>query len=65
MLKQSMEQTMSDRNPKLVQELSSLIENLIGRLDFGTVELTFHQGQLVQLEKREKVRFDQPANPNR
>ncbi len=56
---------MSDSNPKLVQELSSLIENLIGKLDFGTVELTFHQGHLVQLEKREKVRFEKPADPNR
>ncbi|ERS81057.1 hypothetical protein Q672_07010 [Marinobacter sp. EVN1] len=49
---------MSDSNPRLVQELSSLIESLIGKMDFGTVELTFHQGQLVQLEKREKVRFE-------
>lgn len=56
---------MSDSNPKLVQELSSLIESLAGKLDFGTVELTFHQGQLVQLEKREKVRFEKPADPNR
>lgn len=54
---------MSDSNPRLVQELSSLIENLIGRLDFGTVELTFHQGQLVQLEKREKVRFEKSTGP--
>jgi hypothetical protein len=60
-----MERPMSDSNPRLVQELSSLIESLIGKLDFGTVELTFHQGQLVQLEKREKVRFEKPADPNR
>ncbi|HCW91977.1 MAG TPA: DUF2292 domain-containing protein [Marinobacter sp.] len=53
---------MSESNPKLVQELSGLIESLIGKLDFGTVELTFHQGQLVQLEKREKVRFEKPAD---
>jgi hypothetical protein len=53
-----MEIKMSDSNPRLVQELSSLIESLIGKMDFGTVELTFHQGQLVQLEKREKVRFE-------
>jgi hypothetical protein len=56
-----MEIKMSDSNPRLVQELSSLIENLIGRLDFGTVELTFHQGQLVQLEKREKMRFEKSS----
>ncbi|MBT00035.1 MAG: DUF2292 domain-containing protein [Oceanospirillaceae bacterium] len=56
---------MSDSNPRLIEELSSLIESLIGKLDFGTVELTFHQGQLVQLEKREKVRFERPADPNK
>jgi hypothetical protein len=56
-----MEIKMSDSNPRLVQELSSLIENLIGKLDFGTVELTFHQGQLVQLEKREKMRFEKSS----
>ncbi len=49
---------MSNSNPRLVQQLSSLIESLVGKLDFGTVELTFHQGQIVQLEKREKVRFE-------
>jgi len=58
-----MEIKMSDSNPRLVQELSSLIENLIGKLDFGTVELTFHQGQIVQLEKREKVRFEKSTGP--
>jgi hypothetical protein len=59
-----MERKMSD-NPKVVQELSGVIESLIGKLDFGTVELTFHQGQLVQLEKREKVRFEKSADPQR
>jgi hypothetical protein len=29
----------------------------IGGLEYGSIELTFHQGKLVQLEKREKTRL--------
>lgn len=37
-------------------ELIALLGQLVGPLHYGTVELTFHQGRLVQLEKKEKLR---------
>jgi hypothetical protein len=42
----------------IVAELLKQLEQLIGRVEFGTVELVFHQGRLVQLEKTEKLRVD-------
>jgi hypothetical protein len=42
------------------QELETAIDNLlrvVGRPEFGSIELTFHQGRLVQFEKREKTRL--------
>lgn len=54
---------MSEAQPQLVRELSALLDSLVGKVNFGTVELTFHQGQLVQLEKREKVRFEKSVDP--
>ncbi|AAN57611.1 MAG: YezD family protein [Shewanella sp.] len=50
--KEELEQT-------LVPTLLSNLEKLLGRIEFGTVELTFHHGKLVQLEKKEKFRLDQ------
>ena len=41
-----------------VAELLKYLELLVGRVEFGKVELIFHQGRLVQLEKSEKLRVD-------
>lgn len=38
---------------RLVEEL----HRALGSLPFGTLELTFHGGKLVQIEKREKLRI--------
>lgn len=51
---------MSDavKNAEALQPLLALIEDALGHIEFGSVELIFHHGKLVQLEKHEKVRFD-------
>lgn len=43
---------------KSVAELLKQLDFLVGRVEFGKVELIFHQGRLVQLEKSEKLRVD-------
>lgn len=43
----------------VIPSLINSLEKLLGRIEFGTVELTFHHGKLVQLEKKEKIRLDQ------
>lgn len=44
-------------DPAQFDKLLVLLRQLVGPLHYGTVELTFHQGKLVQLEKKEKLRL--------
>jgi|LSQX01.2.fsa_nt_gb hypothetical protein len=48
--------TQESFDPVLLDNLLTQIYKLVGPLNYGTVELTFHQGKLVQIEKKEKVR---------
>lgn len=41
------------------QELFNNLTQLIAGLRFGTIELTIHDGRVVQIERREKIRLDQ------
>lgn len=45
----------------LLNQLLDKLEKLMGRVEFGSIELVFHQGKLVQLEKNEKLRLDKPS----
>ena len=33
-------------------------------LKFGSVEITVHNGQVVQIERKEKIRLQQPSTKN-
>ncbi len=46
------------KDPAVLEELVQLLRQVVGPLEFGSIELIFHQGKLVQLEKHEKVRFE-------
>ena len=37
--------------------------NAIKQLRFGSVEITVHDGRIVQIERKEKLRFETPAAP--
>ena len=42
------------------KQLESAVDALlkaVGPLGYGSIELTFHQGRIVQIEKREKTRL--------
>lgn len=39
--------------PELLRELREALKSI----QFGTIELVLHEGRVVQLERREKVRF--------
>ncbi len=43
---------------QLLQSLQKNLELLVGHIEFGRVELLFHQGKLVQVEKTEKLRVE-------
>lgn len=41
-------------DPALARELAVAL----GSIRYGTIELVIHEGRVVQLERREKVRFE-------
>ena len=52
---------MASRNApceKAVEEILRAVHSL----EYGTVEVTVHAGKVVQIERREKVRFDRHAD---
>ncbi|MCY1179686.1 hypothetical protein D3C76_526720 [compost metagenome] len=46
------------------QDTSSIlreVQSALNGLRFGAVEITVHNGQVVQIERKEKFRLQQPA----
>lgn len=54
-----------DRNvdPALAPEVMSQISRLLAGLRFGAIEITVHDGRVVQIERREKIRIASPESP--
>jgi hypothetical protein len=47
---------------------SEVVEEIlraITQLRFGSIEITVHEGRVTQIEKREKVRFQQENSRNK
>ncbi|EZH83920.1 MULTISPECIES: sulfur starvation response protein OscA [Pseudomonadaceae] len=40
------------------------IQTALHGLKFGSVEITVHNGQVVQIERKEKIRLQQPNTKN-
>lgn len=40
-----------------------VVRGMIRDLEFGEVQLTIHRGQVVEIRKLEKIRFEEPASP--
>jgi len=47
--------TQNQKNSEIIQEILRAIE----QLRFGSIEITVHEGRVTQIERREKVRFNQ------
>ena len=46
----------------------TLVNRIVGALDglrYGAVEVTVHDGRIVQIERKKKVRFTEPAPQRR
>ncbi|MDQ3775521.1 MAG: YezD family protein [Pseudomonadota bacterium] len=41
--------------------IESLLD-VVRQLRFGSVEITVHDGRIVQIERKEKLRFETPAS---
>lgn len=40
------------------------VQTALHGLKFGSVEITVHNGQVVQIERKEKIRLQQPSTKN-
>ncbi|MGQ0593678.1 MAG: YezD family protein [Gammaproteobacteria bacterium] len=52
--------------PRLDRDQPAWVEPLLDavrQLRFGSVEVTVHDGRIVQIERKEKLRFETPASP--
>jgi hypothetical protein len=47
----------SSREPR-VSEIATQIGEIIQEIRFGSIEITIHEGKVVQIERKEKLRFD-------
>jgi hypothetical protein len=51
--------------PLLDRDETTWVETLLDavrQLRFGSVEITVHDGRIVQIERKEKLRFETPAS---
>lgn len=43
---------------QLTTEIADQIASVLQGIRFGSVEIVIHEGKIVQIERREKIRFD-------
>lgn len=61
---QTMNMAKQDRGvTNLGADLASQIAQAVRDIRYGSVEITIHDGQVVQIERKEKLRFDLKPNP--
>ena len=56
-----------NRDERIMQQLISEILSALNKLRYGSVEITVHNSKIVQIERKEKLRFDKErsiANPS-
>jgi hypothetical protein len=52
--------TLTDSSPGAPSWLS-LIQQQVGTLSYGVVQIVVHDGHVVQIERTEKIRFEKPG----
>jgi len=48
----------SKENGNLLKEVLDDIKDQLAQLQFGSLEISVHNGQVVQIERREKKRYE-------
>jgi hypothetical protein len=46
-----------NREPR-ISEIATQIADILQEIRFGSIEITIHEGKVVQIERKEKLRFD-------
>lgn len=49
------------RNALVPDFIQAQILNAVAGIRFGAVEIVIHEGKVVQIERKEKVRLERPA----
>ncbi len=52
-------QARKDSKAQLTAEIADQIALALQGIQFGSVEIVIHDGKIVQIERREKFRFDE------
>ena len=52
------------RDAQSAGDVDKRILQAVRSLDYGSVEVVVHDSKVVQIERREKLRFDKPAPPD-
>jgi hypothetical protein len=55
-------QALSKTNNDISQAILNAVEELQRGSGFGSVEIVLHEGRVTQIEKREKLRFNNNTN---
>lgn len=55
--------TYSAENLVNLDELLTEIKQQLAQIQFGSLEIQIHNGRVVQLERREKKRWDKASSP--
>lgn len=56
-----MTNTKSHNDVKLTADIANQIASMLQDIKFGSIEIVVHESRVVQIERREKVRFDTKA----
>lgn len=51
----------SHNDVKLTADIANQIASMLQDIKFGSIEIVVHESRVVQIERREKVRFDTKA----
>jgi len=49
------------RTPPVPEIIQAQIIEAVAGIRFGAVEIIIHEGRVVQIERKEKVRFERPS----
>ena len=51
-------ETRKNNQAQLAPEIADQIVSILQGIRFGSVEIVIHDGKVVQIERKEKIRFD-------
>lgn len=54
-----------DKEDEVLQAVLRAVTSVQQETGFGSIEITVHDGRVTQIERREKVRFEQKISPLR